>query len=275
MSKLIHDAQGSRTYKTGVERGVLFVMKDDGSYNKGVAHNGLINFNHSPEGAEANDFYADNMKYLSIRSAENFKASMTCYSTPKEFDACDGTLSIVPGVKIRGQVRKSFGFAYISKLGNDVMGDDYAEILHLVYGCSVNPSEEEHNTVNDSPEPGELSFDIDSVPIKVEGYKPISNIDIYSNEVTKEQWDKLIDMVYGCDATPATYKLTEDVAIVTGKDYYTRSGSEGSYVYTKVENPQVSDIGTYYELVTPAKEDSDPTLPLPADIFKMFPQTQG
>ncbi len=45
-----------------------------------------------------------------------------------------------------------------------------------------------------------------------------------------------------------TYALTEDEAIVAGKTYYTRSGSEGSYVYTAVENPVKASLGTYYEV---------------------------
>ena len=50
--------------------------------------------------------------------------------------------------------------------------------------------------------------------------------------------------------TAPTYKATTDVAITTGKTYYTRSGSEGSYVYTKVTSPVVGSIGSYYEVDT-------------------------
>ena len=50
--------------------------------------------------------------------------------------------------------------------------------------------------------------------------------------------------------TPATYKKTTDVALATGKTYYTRSGSEGSYVYTAVASPVVGSIGDYYEVDT-------------------------
>lgn len=47
--------------------------------------------------------------------------------------------------------------------------------------------------------------------------------------------------------TPTAYALTEDVTIAEGKNYYTRTGSEGAYVYTKVASPVVADIDTYYE----------------------------
>ena len=49
----------------------------------------------------------------------------------------------------------------------------------------------------------------------------------------------------------AVYTKTTDTALVTGKTYYTRSGTEGAYTYTAVASPDVSDIATYYEKTTP------------------------
>ena len=50
------------------------------------------------------------------------------------------------------------------------------------------------------------------------------------------------------EAVSAVYTKTSDVALTTGKTYYTKAGD----VYTKVTTPDVSDIGDYYELTTPA-----------------------
>lgn len=49
------------------------------------------------------------------------------------------------------------------------------------------------------------------------------------------------------DESTATYAKTTDTALVTGKVYYTRSGSSGNYVYTAVDTPDVANIGNYYE----------------------------
>ena len=57
-----------------------------------------------------------------------------------------------------------------------------------------------------------------------------------------------IHLYYAVDVV--TYKKTTDVAIVPNKIYFTRSGAEGSYVYTKVTNPVVGNIGNYYEIDT-------------------------
>lgn len=53
------------------------------------------------------------------------------------------------------------------------------------------------------------------------------------------------------DETTATYEKTSDVAIDPDKTYYTRSGSAGNYTYTAVEEPDVSSIGSYYEMTYP------------------------
>lgn len=42
------------------------------------------------------------------------------------------------------------------------------------------------------------------------------------------------------------YNKTADTAIVAGHTYYTRSGSEGAYVYTVVENPVAGSLANYY-----------------------------
>lgn len=45
----------------------------------------------------------------------------------------------------------------------------------------------------------------------------------------------------------AEYKLTEDTELISGKTYYTRSGSEGAYTYTAVASPAKASLGSYYE----------------------------
>lgn len=45
------------------------------------------------------------------------------------------------------------------------------------------------------------------------------------------------------------YEPTEDEAVVAGKTYYARTGTEGAYVYTAVAEPVTADIAGYYELV--------------------------
>ncbi len=201
MAKLIFDEVGKRFYETGVSKGVLFVQDEAGAYPKGVAWNGITAANESPTGAEANDQYADNMKYLSLTGAENFEGTIEAFSSPSEFDVCDGMIEVAAGVNAHQQNRKAFGFAYQSIIGNDTKQSDYGTKLHLWYGCKAAPTERAHATVNDSPEPANPSWSITSTPVDVPGHRPTSVLTIDSTKATPAKWKALLDIIYGTDST--------------------------------------------------------------------------
>ena len=145
-NKLVWDEAGKRFFESGVSRGILFVQDSDGTYGDGVAWNGLTAVNHSPEGGELTDFWADNIKYASIRSAEQFKGSIEAYTYPDEFAECDGSKEAmnggtgVPGMYYGQQARKRFGFAYRSSIGSDTQDPSDANApykLHIIYNASV------------------------------------------------------------------------------------------------------------------------------------------
>lgn len=50
-------------------------------------------------------------------------------------------------------------------------------------------------------------------------------------------------------ATGWEYRQTADTAVVDGKTYYTRSGTDPDWEWTAVENPVDADIATYWELL--------------------------
>ena len=201
MAKLIFDEVGKRFYETGISKGVLFVQDEAGAYPKGVAWNGLTAVNESPTGAEANDQYADNMKYLSLTAAENFEGTIEAFYSPSEFDVCDGMAQVAPGVNAHQQNRKAFGFAYQSIIGNDIKQNDYGTKLHLWYGCKAAPTERANSTVNDSPEPANPSWSITSTPVDVPGHRPTSVLTIDSTKATPAKWKALLDIIYGTDST--------------------------------------------------------------------------
>lgn len=153
MTKLVWHETGKKLYETGVSKGVLFVLDpQSGNYKTGVAWNGLTNVTKSPEGAEPQPQYADNVKYLEILSAEEFKGTIEAYTYPDEFSACDGSAEPDPGIEVGQQDRAKFGFAYETLIGNDVAGQNAGKKLHVIYGCLASPSEKAYSTVNDSPE---------------------------------------------------------------------------------------------------------------------------
>lgn len=284
MSKIVWDAIGEHKYETGVDHGVLYPLNtSNNTYDNGVAWNGLTSVSESPSGAESNAQYADNIKYLDLYSAEEFGATVECFTYPKEWEECDGSVSPVEGVNIYQQSRKTFGLSYRTKIGNDV-NPDLGYKLHLVYNAKATPSERAYNTVNDSPEALSFSYTISTTPVEVPGYKNTSIITIDSTKFTsdpaKARLAALENILYGTNSvpgTPAVYE--EDTAAVFDptktyytKDgtvysvfeifeaapagesfevdvtYYERSGSAGNYTYTVTADESRDSSKTYYVL---------------------------
>lgn len=199
MAKLEWDKTGERRYETGTDRGVLYVASN-GTYPTGVAWNGLTGVDENPSGAEANAQYADNIKYLELRSAEDFGATVTAYTYPDEFEQCDGSAEPTEGMYIGQQARKMFGMSYRTKIGNDVDGDEHGYYIHLIYGATASPSQRSYKTVNDSPEPIEFSWEVTTTPVNITGYKPVAHIRINSTKADPEKLAVLESVLYGANA---------------------------------------------------------------------------
>ena len=98
----------------------------------------------------------------------------------------------------------------------------------------------------------------------VEKYKSTGVLDEFVKivKVPQKRFYTMIDLLDGSTQgeevggyvkTETTYKQTTDQAVVTGKKYFTRSGSgtaQSPYVFTKIANPTTTNIATYYEVDT-------------------------
>lgn len=210
MPKIKWDQTGERYYETGVSKGVLYPYANN-DYAKGVAWNGLTNVSESPEGAEATPLYADNIKYLNLMSAEEFKATIEAYTYPDEFAACNGEASLQNGVSIGQQKRSQFGLSYQTKIGNDV-DSELGYKIHLVYGALAAPSEKAYATVNDSPEAITFSWEISTTPVEVPGFKPTASLVIDSTKVDTEKLAAFEKILYGDDTNEARLPLPSEVA---------------------------------------------------------------
>jgi len=219
MAEITWDGTGEKVFETGVDRGVLFPRDDKGAYPQGHAWNGLTTVTESPEGAEANPQYADNIKYLNLRSAETLGGTIEAFTYPEAFAKCDGTASPIPGVALGQQPRQPFGFSYRSKVGNDVAGQDYGYKLHLIWGATAAPSEKAYATINDSPEAISFSWEFDTDPVDVPGFAPTSSLTIDSTKVDADNLKALEDVLYGRAAGGTAHLPTpaEVIALLTGE----------------------------------------------------------
>ena len=211
------DQTGEHYVESGVDHVVLYTPKTTGQttdpYGTATAWNGVTGITQKPSGGEANDVYADNIKYISLRSAEKYGSSITAYQSPAEFDACDGSIDAVPGVKIGQQARLPFGLSYRTFIGDDVKGQEGAYKIHLAYGLTASPSERQYATINDSPSPIELSWELESNGILVPNtnYKPISHIEIDSRTVDATKLAAFLIILYGDETSDGKLPLPNEV----------------------------------------------------------------
>ena len=216
--RLKWDQTGEKTYETGVSNGVLYPQKSDGSYDHGVAWNGLSSVNESPSGAEPTKIYADNIAYLTLISAEEFGATVEAYTYPDEFAECDGSAEVADGVTVGQQDRKPFGMAYKTIVGNDTEKNAHGYKLHVIYGATAAPSEKSYGTVNDSPEAITFSWELSTTPVEVADYNPTASITIDSTKADKEKLKALEDILFGSEESEARLPLPDEIITLMKKD---------------------------------------------------------
>lgn len=215
MSRIEWDKTSERIYETGTSNGVLYVYDSATSkYGEGVGWNGLTAVTENPSGAEPTALWADNIKYLTLMSAEEFGCTIEAYTYPDAFEECDGSAALTDGVYVRQQTRKTFAFCYRTEVGNDTDGNDHGYKIHIVYGCLASPSSKNYTTINDSPEAIQFSWEVTTTPVTVPDmtiggvltkFKPTAYVEVDSTKLTSAQktgnyLSKLEGYLYGTDA---------------------------------------------------------------------------
>ena len=225
------DQTGERRYEVGVDRGVLYPTKATAAaditagkaYTGAVAWNGLTSVTETPSGAEANDIYADNIKYATLRSAETLGGTIEAYMYPDEFSECNGeaTPTGLTGIYVGQQTRKPFGFCYRSDVGDDSESSIDTETnykLHLWWNCTASPSERQYQTINESPDAMTMSWEISTTPVAMTaaGMKPTASMTIDTSKLEdgalNAKFVALLDVLYGNGTTPG-YLPTPDKVI--------------------------------------------------------------
>lgn len=207
MAKLAWDTTGNKLYETGVQKGVLYPYNTStNAYDSAVAWDGLISVSENPSGADENKLYADDTKYLSLYSNEDFGCTIEAYMYPEEFAKLDGTEELGDGVLVGQQTRGMFGLSYRTTVGNDTEGEKYGYKLHLIYGCKAKPSSRQYQTTNESPSAITFSWEVSSTPIRLDSLvenkelKPTATIVIDSKKVNATVLAKIEKALYGTDA---------------------------------------------------------------------------
>lgn len=198
------DKSGERYFQTGTNHGVLYLLDNNNEYTNGEAWNGLTGVDESPEGAEPQDVWADNIKYATFRSPENHGGTIKAYTFPNGFYACNGQAqpSDLQGMALGQQKRKVFGFCYRTEESDD-LGHEYY-ILHLVYNCTVSPSSKSNATQNENPDPVEMSWDYKSTSVPVTGITGVEQtcvVELSSRMLGSTKMAAIEQVLYGSPET--------------------------------------------------------------------------
>lgn len=226
MAALIWDQTGQRFFEAGVKKVALFKM-ENGVYQPGVAWSGVSKITESPDGADAQEIWADDIKYAAYRAAEKFNGGIEAYTYPDEWAECDGSAILEGFMAVGQQTRKPFGLAYVTTVGSDTEGFEAGYKLHLIYNATVSPSSRDYETMNDSPDAISFSWDFETTPINFEGHKATSHLEFDSVKAAAigrtADLEALLAIVYGSANTNSRLPLPDEIYNMLHNDVETYS----------------------------------------------------
>ena len=152
----------------------------------------------SPSGAEETKLYADDIKYASLRSAEDYGYTIEAYTYPAEWEACDGSAQVAPGVTIGQQKRKAFGFSWVTTKGNDIT-DEAGQKIHVAWNSTASPSEKSYSSTNDNPDAIIFSWECSASPVNVKGHRPTCHMEIDCSKLKEKTVLAIQNKLWGSD----------------------------------------------------------------------------
>lgn len=103
-------------------------------------------------------------------------------------------------------------------------------------------------TISAVPTFKDMGEGIDNMPLNMKELKTIDHYEVKASGTFVSITPALMKMLIGAAGiTGEEYSLTSDSSLVTGKKYYTRSGTSPNYTYTLVTTPSASSLSSYYE----------------------------
>jgi hypothetical protein len=207
LTRLGWDSIGDHVYERGVDRGVLYVDGLDG-----VAWNGLITVSEKPSGGHQ-PYYIDGSKFNQDSASEDFDLTIDAFTYPSEFESCEGIDSFNTGLYLTSQPRKSFGFSYRTLIGNDTSSDAGYKI-HIVYNAMAMPTGRNNLSESSQVNPLIFSWDVQTVPIPIPGFKSTSHIVIDSRVISGPALSGIEDILYGSGSTAPRIPTVSELSAV-------------------------------------------------------------
>ena len=207
MAQLVWDQVGDRTYESGLDRGVLYLL--DG---RAIPWNGLTALIEKNE-TEVSPVYYDGMKIQDRVILGNYAATMRAVTYPDEFAEVEGLGKVRNGVFVGEQSPKVFDLCYRTLIGDDLSGEAAGYKIHLIYNLTAIPHEKTYATISADPSLVEFEWDIYAVPDETVGFRPTAHLILDSREVDPWLLEDIGQQLYGGQyVEPSLPPLSELVA---------------------------------------------------------------
>jgi hypothetical protein len=167
-----------------------------------VPWNGLTSVDE--EGGDgAVEYYIDGRPFLYLPRPKEYKATLSAFTYPDEFSELMGVSEVADGMYLDSQISSSFDLSYRTKVGNGIDGVEHGYKIHLVYNATVTPQSSNYESMSNSINPTMFSWEIQAVPVLVEGYRPTAHIIIDTRHMDETRIQALEALLYGdADTAP-------------------------------------------------------------------------
>lgn len=164
-----------------------------------VPWNGLISVDEAG-GDSATAYHIDGRPFLYLPKPKEFAATIKAYTYPDAFAAIMGMAEAANGLFLDSQMGEAFDLSYRTLIGSASKGTSEGYKIHLVYNATVAPFAPSYNTLSDTVNASEFSWDIQAVPMPVEGYRHTAHVVVDTRHMDAGMLATIENMIYG-DAT--------------------------------------------------------------------------
>lgn len=197
MPRISWDEPGQRQFRTGLDRGVLYLPGGNG-----VPWNGLTSVSEG-SGRSTKPYYIDGVKFLDHEVLGEWSGKLSAFTYPDELDALMGVKTFAPGIVVHDQPGRTFALSYRTLVGNELEGTDFGYVVHILYNVRALMDDVTHNSQAASAELETFSWTLTSTPPVSVGLRPTSHISVDTRTCPLETLELLEGMLYGTDAQDA------------------------------------------------------------------------
>lgn len=233
MPKLVWDKVGSKTYESGLDRGVLYLPN-----GTAVPWNGLTSVEENLNRSVSSIFY-EGLKVGESIDLGSFSATLSAFTYPEELDELEGARNIRRGFSLDEQPMSTFGLSYRTRIGDDINGDVGGGYkIHIIYNVTAIPSNTSYSTIVENSEAIEFQWDLTTTPVELPGFRGSASITIKTNDLDPLLLEEIESILYGSGSADASL-LPMDELVAYINDWFrlkiTDNGDGTWTAYTKYE----------------------------------------